>query len=61
LVTAIERVFPRSLRQRSFIHRLRNAAAEVSEADLDTFRADWWDFDHIEEPPGDAGVEETPG
>lgn len=60
LIAAIEQVFPRSLRQRCVIHRLRNAAAKVSKADLDAFKADWWEvFDHIEEPPGEAALKEA--
>jgi putative transposase len=60
LISAIETVFPHALRQRCVIHRLRNAAAKVSKADLDTFKADWWQiFDHITEPPGDAAVAEA--
>jgi len=60
LIAAIEQVFPRSLRQRCVIHRLRNAVAKVSKADQDAFKADWWAiFDGIEEPPGDKSVGEA--
>lgn len=60
LIAAIEQVFPRSLRQRCVIHRLRNAVAKVSKADQDAFKADWWEiFDHIDEPPGDKAVAEA--
>lgn len=60
LIAAIEQVFPRALRQRCVIHRLRNAVAKVSKADQETFKADWWEiFDHIEEPPGEAAVKEA--
>jgi putative transposase len=60
LIAAIEQVFPRSLRQRCVIHRLRNALAKVSNADQDAFKADWWGiFDGIEEPPGDKAVGEA--
>ena len=60
LITAIEQVFPRSLRQRCAIHRLRNAVARVSKADQETFKADWWEvFDKIEEPPGERAVGEA--
>jgi putative transposase len=60
LIAAIEQVFPRSLRQRCVIHRLRNAVAKVAKADQDAFKADWWEvFDHIEEPPGEHAVKEA--
>jgi len=60
LIAAIKQVFPRSLRQRCVIHRLRNALAKVSTADQDAFKADWWSiFDGIEEPPGDKAVGEA--
>src|SRR5487761_1088303 len=60
LIAAIEHVFPRSLRQRCVIHRLRNAVAKVSKADQDAFKADWWEiFDKIEEPPGELAVKEA--
>jgi transposase-like protein len=60
LIAAIEQVFPRALRQRCVIHRLRNAVAKVSKADADAFKSDWWEvFDKIEEPPGDAAVTEA--
>ncbi|MDA8071607.1 MAG: IS256 family transposase [Actinomycetota bacterium] len=60
LIAAIEQVFPRSLRQRCVIHRLRNALAKVSKADQDTFKADWWAiFDGIEAPPGDKAIGEA--
>jgi putative transposase len=60
LIAAIEHVFPRSLRQRCVIHRLRNAVAKVSKADHDAFKSDWWEvFDHIEEPPGELAVKEA--
>lgn len=60
LITAIEQVFPRSLRQRCVIHRLRNAVAKVSQADQDVFKTGWWEvFDKIEEPPGPRAVGEA--
>jgi transposase-like protein len=60
LIAAIEQVFPRALRQRCVIHRLRNAVAKVSKADQDAFKADWWEvFDKIEEPPGERAVAEA--
>ncbi len=60
LIAAIEQVFPRSLRQRCVIHRLRNAVAKVSKADQDAFKSDWWEiFDKIEEPPADKAVAEA--
>ena len=60
LIAAIEQVFPRSLRQRCVIHRLRNAVAKVSEADHDAFKADWWEiFNGIQEPPGQKAIAEA--
>jgi len=60
LIAAIEQVFPRSLRQRCVIHRLRNAVAKVSKADQETFKSDWWEvFDKIEEPPGERALGEA--
>jgi putative transposase len=60
LIAAIEQVFPKALRQRCVIHRLRNAVAKVSKADQDAFKSDWWEvFDHIEEPPGEGAVKQA--
>jgi transposase-like protein len=60
LIAAIEQVFPKALRQRCVIHRLRNAVAKVSKADQDAFKADWWEvFDKIEEPPGEQAIAEA--
>lgn len=60
LIAAIEHVYPKALRQRCVIHRLRNAVAKVSKADQDMFKSDWWQvFDHIEAPPGQLAVNEA--
>jgi transposase-like protein len=60
LIAAIEHVFPKALRQRCVIHRLRNAVAKVSKADQDMFKSDWWEvFDNIEQPPGQLAVNEA--
>jgi transposase-like protein len=40
LIAAIEQVFPKALRQRCVVHRLRNAVAKVSKADQEAFKAD---------------------
>jgi putative transposase len=60
LIAAIELHFPRSLRQRCVIHRLRNALAKVSVADQEEFKAGWWGvFDRIEALPGEMAVAEA--
>ncbi|GGL42214.1 IS256 family transposase [Planomonospora parontospora subsp. antibiotica] len=42
LISAVEQVFPASLRQRCLIHRLRNIAAKVSTADQAAVKAAYW-------------------
>jgi transposase-like protein len=60
LLAAIEHHFPKSLRQRCVIHRLRNALAKVSVADQAAFKAGWWAiFDSIEALPGERAVAEA--
>jgi len=60
LIAAIELAFPRSLRQRCVIHRLRNALAKVSVPDQAAFKASWWAvFDAIEARPGEEAVAEA--
>jgi putative transposase len=60
LIAAIELRFPKSLRQRCVIHRLRNALAKVSVPDQAAFKADWWRiFDDIDAPGGEQTVAEA--
>jgi len=60
LISAIEQVFPHSLRQRCLVHRCRNALARVSKGDQDEVKADFWGiFDDIEQEFGDAAITEA--
>jgi transposase-like protein len=60
LISAIEQVFDRSLRQRCLIHRCRNVVAKVSTGDQAEVKADFWSiFDDIEAAPGDAAIAEA--
>lgn len=60
LISAIEQVFGRSLRQRCLIHRARNVVAKVSRGDQGEVKADFWSiFDDIEAEPGDGAVAEA--
>src|SRR5919106_788081 len=58
LIGAVEQVWAHSLRQRCLIHRARNVAAKVSEADRDQVKADFWAIFDIPDgiEPGDAAV-----
>ena len=57
LISALERVFPASARQRCLVHRARNAVAKVSAGDADEFKADFWAlFDDVDAEPGDAAI-----
>lgn len=42
LISVAEQVFPRALRQRCTIHKLRNAIAKTSKDDQEQVRADFW-------------------
>ncbi|MGW2370676.1 IS256 family transposase [Streptomyces sp. NPDC001667] len=42
LISAAEQVFPKALRQRCTIHKLRNVLAKTSKDDQDTVRAGFW-------------------
>jgi putative transposase len=42
LISAAEQVFPRALRQRCTIHKLRNVIAKTSKDDQEQVRADFW-------------------
>lgn len=60
LISAIEQVFDRALRQRCLIHRARNTLAKVSKGDQDEVKADYWGiFDDIEQPEGDEAIAEA--
>lgn len=55
LISAIEQVFDRTLRQRCLVHRARNVIAKVSQGDQDEVKADFWSiFDDIETDPAMA-------
>jgi putative transposase len=60
LISAVEQVFPHSLRQRCLVHRARNTLAKVSAADQDAVKADYWQiFDDIHAEPGEPAVAEA--
>lgn len=42
LISASEQVFPKTLRQRCTIHKLRNVLAKISKDDQEAVRADFW-------------------
>ncbi|MGW0825284.1 IS256 family transposase [Streptomyces sp. NPDC002845] len=42
LISAAEQVFPKALRQRCTIHKLRNVLAKISRDDQEAVRADFW-------------------
>jgi transposase-like protein len=60
LLSAVEQVFPGSLRQRCTIHRARNVLAKVPVAAQAEVKAAYWQiFDDITQPPGQAAVNEA--
>lgn len=60
LISALEQVFDKSLRQRCLVHRSRNLVAKVSSGDQDEVKADFWSiFDDIETDPGDPAITEA--
>jgi putative transposase len=60
LLSAVEQVFPRSLRQRCTIHRARNVLAKVpASAQAEVKAAYWQIFDDLTAPPGQAAVDEA--
>jgi len=60
LLSAVEQVFPRSLRQRCTIHRARNVLAKVPTSAQAEVKAAYWEiFDGIDVPPGQAAVDEA--
>ncbi len=57
LIGAVEVVFPRSLRQRCLIHRVRNVLAKVPAGAQAELKAAFWKiFDDIDEGPGERAV-----
>ena len=60
LISAVEQVFPPTLRQRCLIHRCRNLVAKVSTPDQAEVKADYWAvFDDIAADPGEPAVTEA--
>jgi putative transposase len=60
LVGAVEQGFPCSLRQRCLVHRARNLVAKVpAHAQAEVKAAFWQIFDDIDQPPGQAAVDEA--
>ena len=60
LISALEQVFDRSLRQRCLVHRARNVIAKVSTGDQEKVKSDFWSiFDSITSEPGDEAVTEA--
>lgn len=56
LISAAEQVFPKALRQRCTIHKLRNVLAKISKDDQEAVRADFWAcFDTSDELLKDIG------
>jgi putative transposase len=60
LLSAVEQVFLTSLRQRCLVHRARNLLAKVpTGAQAEVKAAFWQIFDDIDQPPGQAAVQEA--
>jgi putative transposase len=60
LLSAVEQVFPQSLRQRCAIHRARNVLAKVPAAAQVEVKAAYWSiFDDLTAPAGQAAVDEA--
>ncbi len=59
LITTVEQVFGKSLRQRCLVHRTRNVLAKCR-ADQEEVKADFWGiFDDVEAQPGEPAVAEA--
>ncbi|MGH7761649.1 MAG: IS256 family transposase [Candidatus Dormibacteraceae bacterium] len=57
LVSAFEKAFDKSLRQRCLVHRAGNALAKVSKADQGELKRDFWRiFDAIDAAPGREAI-----
>jgi putative transposase len=60
LLSAVEQAFPAALRQRCLVHRVRNVLAKVPVSAQAEVKARYWAiFDDIDQPPGQAAVEEA--
>ena len=60
LLSAVEPTFPAGLRQRCLVHRVRNLLAKVpTGAQAEVKAAYWAIFDDLDQPPGQAAVEEA--
>jgi putative transposase len=60
LLSAVEQAFPAALRQRCLVHRVRNVLAKVpTGAQAEVKAAYWAIFDDIDQPPGQAAVNEA--
>jgi putative transposase len=60
LISAVEQVWPASVRQRCLVHRVRNVLAKVATADQDLVKADFWRiFDDLPALPGEPALAEA--
>jgi putative transposase len=60
LLSAVEQAFPAALRQRCAIHRVRNLLAKVPASAQAEVKAAYWEiFDDIDQPPGQAAVDQA--
>lgn len=60
LLSAVEQAFPAALRQRCLVHRVRNVLAKVPVSAQAEVKARYWAiFDDIDQPPGQAAVNEA--
>jgi len=61
LCTALDQVFPDSLRQRCLVHKARNVLAKVAQADQEAVKADFWEIFALPEQlaPGTEALTEA--
>jgi putative transposase len=60
LISAVEQAFPGALRQRCLVHRARNLLAKVPTAAQAEVKVAYWQiFDDIQQPAGQAAVDEA--
>jgi putative transposase len=60
LLSAVEQAFPAALRQRCLVHRARNVLAKVPVGAQAEVKAAYWQlFDDIDQPAGQAAVDEA--
>jgi putative transposase len=60
LISAVEQAFPAALRQRCLVHRARNLLAKVPVGAQAEVKAAYWSiFDDIDQPAGQAAVDEA--